>query len=274
VVATPPLSCQAEVDKISAKLNATGTGAPKGSTTIQCTGSQVVAYGNPRVIRYTRPTSSAENIAQGKILFEQNCSSCHSADATGSTKAPALRGVVGPGTVEFWVDTGRMPATNLLKVQAQRRPPRLNPQEASQVAAFINSLTPRAPYVPTVTLRHANLTTGASLFALNCAACHTITGFGDELGFSTNAPTLRDATPAQIAEAIRSGPGNMPIFAGNLSDGQVRDIVAYVSKYIQHPDDPGGAGLGGVGPVGEGFVALLFGAGGLMLVCFWIGERS
>jgi hypothetical protein len=29
-----------------------------------------------------------------------------------------------------------------------------------------------------------------------------------------------------------------------------------------------------VGPVAEGFVALLIGVGGLALICFWIGERS
>ena len=36
----------------------------------------------------------------------------------------------------------------------------------------------------------------------------------------------------------------------------------------------GGFGLGGVGPVAEGFVALLFGVGVLALIGFWIGERS
>jgi len=54
----------------------------------------------------------------------------------------------------------------------------------------------------------------------------------------------------------------------------VADIVAYVTKDIQHPAQPGGAGLGGVGPVAEGFVALLIGVGGLALICFWIGERN
>ena len=81
-------------------------------------------------------------------------------------------------------------------------------------------------------------------------------------------------TPQQIAEAIRIGPANMPRFSGNLSDAQVRDVVAYVTQNIQHPVDPGGADLGGVGPVAEGFVALLLGVGGLALICFWIGERS
>ena len=43
---------------------------------------------------------------------------------------------------------------------------------------------------------------------------------------------------------------------------------------LQHPDNAGGAGLGGIGPVGEGFVGLLIGVGLLMLVCFWIGDRA
>jgi ubiquinol-cytochrome c reductase cytochrome c subunit len=43
---------------------------------------------------------------------------------------------------------------------------------------------------------------------------------------------------------------------------------------IQHPVDRGGFGLGGFGPVAEGLVALLIGVGGLMLVAFWIGDRT
>jgi ubiquinol-cytochrome c reductase cytochrome c subunit len=67
----------------------------------------------------------------------------------------------------------------------------------------------------------------------------------------------------------------MPHFSqGNIPDAQARDIAAYVHGVIQHPSNPGGYGLGGIGPVGEGFVGLLLGVGLLMLVCFWIGERT
>jgi len=144
------------------------------------------------------------------------------------------------------------------------------------VAAYVNSLDPAAPAVPTVNLKGANVSVGADLFQLNCAACHTITGAGDALAFGTNAPSLQDrqVTAQQVAEAMRIGPANMPRFSGNLSDNQVRDVVAYVTEKIQHPSNPGGVGLGGVGPVAEGFIALLIGVGGLALVCFWIGERS
>ena len=105
-------------------------------------------------------------------------------------------------------------------------------------------------------------------------ACHTIEGDGDALAFSTFAPSLRDIPAFQVAEAIRTGPANMPRFTGNLSDQQVDDIVKYVTTEIQHPQNIGGFGLGGLGPVAEGFVALLIGVGFLALICYWIGERS
>ncbi len=85
---------------------------------------------------------------------------------------------------------------------------------------------------------------------------------------------VRSITAQQVVEAIRTGPANMPRFSGNLTDAQVRDIVSYVTGRLQHPTNPGGFALGGVGPVAEGFVALLLGVGGLALICFWIGERS
>ena len=267
--AAAALACHRSVAKVSYP-GPSNSGSPHSSTSVHCTDGRVTSYGNS-AITYTAPPRSY--VAAGEALFDQNCSSCHEADAQGSSAAPSLIGV-GPATVDFWVTTGRMPAATPLSNQAQSKPPRLSDHQAEEIAAFITSLAPAAPFIPTVHLKHADLAVGATLFALNCAACHTITGMGDELAYGTNAPSLHDVTPTQIAEAIRTGPGNMPRFTGNLTDSQVRDVVAYVAENIQHPDDPGGFGLGGIGPVAEGFVALLFGVGGLMLVCFWIGDRS
>jgi len=228
------------------------------------------SYGDAAIMYHYPPNSY---IPAGQALFATFCSSCHGAGAEGTARAPNLVGV-GPGTVDFWVSTGRMPAENPNAVQAPRKPPRLNGIQALQVAAWVNSLDPAKPGIPSVNLRSANVADGFNLFSLNCAACHTITGAGDELAFGTFSSALRVADPTQIAEAIRTGPGNMPRFSGNLTDAQVRDIDAYVAQYVEHPTNPGGLALGGVGPVAEGFVALLFGVGILALVGYWIGERS
>jgi len=246
------------------------SGAPNSSIQIHHQGC-LVAYGN-RSILYVAPPRSL--IPLGEELFQTYCSSCHGPHADGSTgRAPNLLGL-GPATVDFWVTTGRMPADNTTSQEAQRKPPKLNDRQAAAVAAWVNSLAPATPFIPKVNLSGANIADGQNLFVLNCAACHTITGAGDALAYSTFAPTLHAATLTQVAEAIRTGPANMPRFTGNLTDAQVRDIALYVTSKIQHPANIGGWGLGGIGPVTEGFIALLFGVGILMLFTFWIGDRQ
>jgi ubiquinol-cytochrome c reductase cytochrome c subunit len=254
------------------------TGNPFASSKLVCFDGALIRYGSS-AITYTNPPKSY--VAAGRLLFDQTCSSCHRSNANGvnpngkASIGPNLQGV-GAATVDFWVTTGRMPATDIAAVEAERKPPRLTDKQALEVAAYVNSLDPAVPAIPKVNLKDASISDGADLFSLNCAACHTITGAGDSLAFGTNAPSLQnqEVTPQQVAEALRIGPANMPRFSGNLTDAQVRDVVAYVTQKIQQPSNPGGLGLGGVGPVAEGFIALLIGVGGLALICFWIGERS
>ncbi len=237
---------------------------------------QITSYGDS-AITYNVPSPALA--ALGQALYLQNCASCHGTEANGVPAAgttgafPNLVGL-GPATIDFWIESGRMPAADPRAVQAPRRLPRLTHDQALAIAAWINSLSPSYPAIPTVNVKSANVAQGAALFALNCAACHTIEGDGDALARSTFAPSLRNIPATQVAEAIRTGPGNMPRFTGNLSDYQVADIVKYVTTEIQHPRNPGGLGLGGLGPVAEGFVALLVGVAVLALVGFWVGERQ
>ena len=253
-------------------------GNPFNSSSRFCLNGHLISYGS-RYITYANPPQSF--VSAGHLLFLQTCSSCHGNDANGvdpqgqATIGPNLQGV-GAATVDFWVSTGRMPAADVKAVEAERRPTRLTPLQALELAAWVNSLDSAVPAVPNPHLAGANQSAGQDLFSLNSAACHTIEGSGDALAFGTNAPSLqvRSITAQQVAEAIRTGPANMPRFSGNLTDQQVSDIVSYVTGRLQHPTNPGGFGLGGVGPVAEGFVALLIGVGGLVLICFWIGERS
>jgi ubiquinol-cytochrome c reductase cytochrome c subunit len=214
-------------------------------------------------------------IAPGHTLFEQNCASCHGVDASGLT-GPNLQGL-GPATVDFWVSTGRMPLANPT-AQPIQKPPRFTRKETLQIAAFVTSLAPTSPDypsgIPSVNVSAGNLVEGNSLFTLNCAGCHTITGSGDALSNGFFAPSLHKIDARQMAEAIRTGPTQMPHFGpGNLSNQQVTDIIRYVTGPIQHPDNRGGLGLGGIGPVAEGFIGLLFGVGALALVAFWLGDR-
>jgi ubiquinol-cytochrome c reductase cytochrome c subunit len=255
-------------------------------TTTATTAAPIVTTQGPSAAAAVKENSSANEsgihytelpksfVAPGQALFAANCSSCHGPEALGTDRAPNLQGL-GAGTVDFWVSTGRMPLANS-SVQATRKPARFNRLQTLELAAWVQSLTPgQGTQVPVVNTNNADLEAGNTLFTLNCAACHTITGAGDALMDGAYAPSLHLATPTQVVEAIRSGPGNMPHFGpGDITNTQARDITAYVTGVIQHPVNRGGFGLGGIGPVGEGFVGLLIGVGILMLVCFWIGDRT
>lgn len=66
----------------------------------------------------------------------------------------------------------------------------------------------------------------------------------------------------------------MPVFDANIIDQhELNSVVAYV-QYLGKPDDRGGASLGGIGPLMEGFVALVAGLGLIVLVTRMIGTRS
>jgi ubiquinol-cytochrome c reductase cytochrome c subunit len=214
-------------------------------------------------------------IAPGRVLFDENCASCHGINADGATGlAPPLLGV-GAATVDFWVSTGRMPLEQSA-IQPNVHPDRFTPKQTKEIVAYVASLAPgQGPGVPVVDTKAGNLAQGFDLFALNCAGCHVITGVGDALANSTFAPALSLANPRIIGDAVRSGPGNMPIFStAQLSPSQLNSLARYVVYLTKHPDDAGGAGLGHVGPVAEGFVALFFGVGLLVLVAYWIGDRT
>jgi len=126
--------------------------------------------------------------------------------------------------------------------------------------------------VPTPHPERGNVADGLRLFTGHCAGCHQIVAQG---GYVTGAvvPSLADATPTQVAEAVRAGPYLMPRFSRKaISDRQLDSIVAYVT-YTKNPDDPGGWAIGHIGPVPEGLVAWLIAGTVLVGLCVVIGER-
>ena len=220
--------------------------------------------------------SAATQLAAGRTLFVENCSTCHGSDAAGGARAPNLRGV-GAATVALWVSSGWMPLAEPT-AEPQRKPPKFTPPQILEIVKYVTSLAPSGanPGIPfDLNIAKADVAEGFSLFALNCAPCHTITGAGDALADGIQAPPLHGVTKTMVWEAIRTGPGNMPRFGpGTITPSQVIDIVGYVVKDIEHPAHPGGLDLGGVGPVAEGFVGLFVGVGACLLAAFWVGDRT
>ncbi|HEX2041463.1 MAG TPA: c-type cytochrome [Acidimicrobiales bacterium] len=217
----------------------------------------------------TGPAGPAETA--GRQLYLTGCSSCHGTDGQGTDRGPSLVGV-GAASADFYLSTGRMPLDEP-RAQALRKRPAYTRAEIDQLVAYVASLGP-GPEIPKVDPATGHLPTGNELFANNCAACHSSAGAGGALGHAIIAPNLQKATPTQVAEAVRIGPGRMPVFGPDaLDEHQLASVVRYV-EYLQHPRDEGGLGLGHLGPLPEGFVAWLVGLGLMLIAIRWIGTTD
>ena len=211
--------------------------------------------------------------AQGKGYFDTSCASCHGPSAQGvKDKGPSLIGV-GSAAVEFQVTTGRMPLARQ-EAQAERKKPQFTDEQARDLGAYIESLG-GGPTIPDGNNLHQNgdVAKGGSLFRENCASCHGFPGNGGALSSGKFAPSIR-ATDRQIYGAMLSGPQNMPVFGNNqLTDQEKQDIIAYI-QLLKTEQDPGGWGIGRLGPVPEGLVIFLLGIVALIFATLWIAGKS
>jgi ubiquinol-cytochrome c reductase cytochrome c subunit len=216
----------------------------------------------------TFPDSAALR-AEGYTLYEGGCSSCHGIALRGIPGvAPSLRNV-GPGPVDFYLSTGRMPLEQP-REEPLRNPPEYNRAQRNAIIAFIASYG--GPPAPTANPANGNLALGLHEFTLNCAGCHQVVARG---GLTVNVPVpdLLQATPQQIAEAVRMGPYVMPHFDYRQIGQHQLDSVARYVLWTRHPDNAGGWGIYNIGPIPEGIVAWFVALAAMVLVARLIGER-
>lgn len=225
----------------------------------------------------SRPSSQAGQALaeEGRRIFDsQPCLGCHAIDGKGGSLGPDLTDEGNKGRSRAWLmDQIRNPKshdpTTVMPAFGS-----LGTRQLEALAAYLESLKGKGPAAPSAKTREegppasavpaeaGDLPLGGELFRLNCAPCHEATGRGGGLvNVDTNAPSLASVPPAAIPAFIRSGPGAMPAFKDYVfSEKQVASIVLYVRE-LQNPAHPGGFGLGYLGTVPEGLVALVFGLG-------------
>ena len=217
---------------------------------------------------------SAESIEEGRALFLRNCASCHGLNAQGTSDGPSLVGV-GAASVDFQVETGRMPAVQL-GAQVEDKPNQFSDEEIAAMAAYIASLGP-GPDIPTeaeLDYSGADVAEGGDIYRTNCAMCHNYAGSGGALTRGKYAPSLKGVTPEHIYEAMLTGPQSMPVFGdGTVTPEDKRAIIAFLKTTESEPA-PGGATLGKLGPVSEGLYGWLVGLGALIACAVWLGAKA
>jgi ubiquinol-cytochrome c reductase cytochrome c subunit len=242
-----------------------------GLATIGAMYASITGTGN--TANASAPGTPSQSMSRGRYLFEQSCSSCHGIDAQGTSQAPSLVGA-GAAAVDFQMSTGRMPAKEQ-GAEMDRRPVVFSHQDIYEIASYVASLGggPPVPDAQQVSTNGANVGLGQTLYAANCAACHSIDGAGGALTYGKYAPALNQATPTQIYEAMQTGPEAMPVFGdGVVTPQDKRDIIAYVTG-TRSEANPGGFSLGRVGPVTEGLIAWIAGVGLLVMAAIWIAKK-
>jgi len=224
-------------------------------------------------------------------IFRSDCAVCHGANGRGTARGPSLFGV-GRASIDYQLSSGRMPLAVVGRsndqpgtplqplpnsaapddeIVAKRHQPAYPPETITPLVDYIAELSGGGgPGIPSV--GEGDLAEGGALFRQQCAACHAWAGDGGAL-LRIDAPAVHSATGTQIAEAIRVGPGQMPVFGtAALTDKQMSSVVAYV-RYLDRPSDRGGQPFWHLGPFAEGAVALIALAA-LLLFTRWIGERG
>ena len=219
----------------------------------------------------------------GAELFARDCAVCHGPQGGGTSQGRDITDV-GTAGIDFMLRTGRMPIPHPdaeIRRDVARRvngtPVEYDEQEIADIVAFTEQWIsgPRIPPLPALEQGARSLAEGGELWRRNCAACHQLAGQGGILLEDVEIPAVMASTPREIALAVRGGPGEMPAYdEASITDDGLGELALYVTQEIQEPSDPGGFGLGHLGPFAEGAAVWLLGVTAVLLGAFWIGRRT
>ena len=163
-------------------------------------------------------------------------------DLTGDRNA-GLGGWSAAGVVEY-LKTGRNThsiASGPMAEVIEHSTNRMNDADLRSLATYLKSLPASPGNGGSATGVEAQMKSGAGIYRMNCAACHSLDGRGDKILFpplagnalvrQTSAETLARVvlagTKAVATREAPTGPG-MPSFAWKLNDAQVASLLTYI----------------------------------------------
>jgi cbb3-type cytochrome c oxidase subunit III len=168
----------------------------------------------------------------GKLLFAQNCGSCHTLREAGTrgTIGPNLDDAfAGPKMEGFEEDTIREVVRHQIEYAADPMPRNLvEGADADAVAAYV-ALVAANPKAEVALPPGAGGNDPKLLFQSNCGSCHTLQKAGTS---GTIGPNLDQSKPPlqQAVRQIENGGGGMPSFKGQLTDQQIRALARYITQ--------------------------------------------
>lgn len=179
---------------------------------------------------------AADALRRGEELYAMHCGGCHSVDGRGGQtiaglEAPPLvpeaneRMTVAYGRLVM--DTGRMPPAGD-PGDNRIRAVTLTEDQRADILGFMTERFGLEGDVPEP--EHGEVAAGLEVYAANCAQCHGASGAGGVAGAGAWTPRVNDVSAQTLADAVRTGPFQMPGFAAEqLSDDELGDIAAFLA---------------------------------------------
>jgi ubiquinol-cytochrome c reductase cytochrome c subunit len=173
----------------------------------------------------------------GARAYAAHCAACHAPERWGTADGPSLHGI-GMARLDFYLMTGRMPAaTPWLQVgdRDERAGQRLALAEIRALERYLAPTVAGGPPLPLVAAG-GDVENGRRIYQLDCQHCHAATGVGGALGKLDWVPSLHRAPIGVIADAVRSGPGEMPRFGERqLTQSDLNDVASFVVAMQTEP---------------------------------------
>ena len=196
---------------------------------------QVYLWREP--IRIQRDAARDRQLAvqTGRVLFEENCTSCHGKNGEGGVGS-ALNSQEFLAMVSdelfFSLTRSGVPGT-LMPAWGQAFGGPFTDQQLSQLVAFVRSWEPTAPEVETVA-EQPDPARGAVIYTQTCVVCHGENGQGTDPVPALNDPErltgLDDGWYRNTIARGRPAKG-MPTWGTVLSPGQINDLVALIAAW-------------------------------------------
>lgn len=189
----------------------------------------------------TPDDAATADLEAGRELYTTNCAMCHGPDGGGGAVRdgrPADEGRPVPplndstvSQIRLALETGRMPPAGN-PFDSRARSDALSEQQRDAIVAYTREAFDLSGDVPAPP--EGDPARGQELYAANCAACHGSTGGGGVAGRGAYTPALTEYDPQIIADAVRTGPFEMPRFGPDqLSDQDVGHIAAFLDE-VEH----------------------------------------
>lgn len=211
-------------------------------------------------------------VSRGAELYGEHCATCHGVDGRGTRDVPIVIDDASPALIDFLIRTGRMPLPHP-DARMQRRDPTIDDDQRQAIVAYFRTFAVDEPEVPDPSPELGDVAHGRELYETHCIACHSPFGSGIAISQRDIAPALGPADPVEIAAAVRTGPGVMPVFSEEvLDDSDLDSTIAYL-LFLRDRPQPGGLQLGRSGPVTDGYLAWFVGLGLMLVMAYFVGER-